>query len=183
MDFSRLIAELTPKINRLTNILNDPSVSPELRKSVLQNALNQVGQSIYGKSYDMTAWDMEIAETIGAGMDPNIALGLARNLSDSVATGNKVNAIDQVNTYAQNAAGVAMAAAFSTAGQLGKYRTLRVTLRGRGDCDWCRARAARGTIANPTNQDFSRHDHCDCYIVVKGYMSRNGLLANYAVRS
>lgn len=182
MDVYQLAKRLNPKFKRLIAILNDPAVAPDLRKAALRAALDSIGQSIYSKTYDMTAWDMQIAETIGAGFDPNLSVGLARNVSDSVALGNATTTLDQVNLYATTVGGIAMAQAYQTAGQLGKYRTLQIRLRGKGDCDWCRDKASRGKITNPTGEDFARHRLCDCYFEVRGYMSRNGLLNNYRPR-
>lgn len=179
MDFYLAIERLRPKLLRLVQVINDPAVDPALRKRVLVAALNQVGQSVYGSSYRMAAFDMEIVETIGVGLDAQLALGLARNLSDAIAIGDLNAANDQVAAYAVNAAGIAMADAALTAGQLGKYRTLQIRLRGKGDCDWCRAKAARGKILNPTPEDFHRHTRCNCFYDVQGFRSRNGELKNY----
>lgn len=179
MDFYLAIERLRPKLNRLVRIINDPAVDPTLRKQVLAAALTQIGQSIYGSAYRMQAFDMEIVETLGIGIDAQLALGLSRNLSDSIATGDLNTANDQVAMYAINATMIAMAHATETAGQLGKYRTLQIQLRGRGDCDWCRAKARRGKIVNPTREDFHRHTNCNCNYEVQGFKSRNGQLQNY----
>lgn len=185
MDFYLAIQRLQPQLTLLVRLLNDQMVSPELRKRALTAAFTQIGQSVYGKAYHMTAYDMLIAETIGKGFDVQLAIGLARNVSDSIAMGDGGNAGDQVKTYALSASGSALSDAFETAGQLGKYRTLQYRLRGKGDCDWCRNRARAGKIINPTAADFRRHNRCDCFFDVQGYKSRNGELRNYrpAVRS
>lgn len=179
MDFYLAVQRLAPQLRQLVQTINDQEVNPALRKAALTAAFAQITQKIYGKAYNMTAFDMEILETVGRGVDPELAIGLARNVSDSIAAGNFENSMDQVALYSVNAAGIAQADAAITAGQLGKYRTLRYRLRGKGDCDWCRARAQRGTIVNPTNSDFSRHNHCDCFFDVQGFKSRNGELKNY----
>lgn len=179
MDFLKAVERIAPRIRRIVAILNDEMISPELRKQALAAAFRQIGASIYGKAYEMTAWDLEIFETIGNGMDPQLALGLARNISDGVAAGNIEAANDQVAAYAVNAAGIAMAHATTTGGQLGKYRTLQIHLRGKGDCDWCRTKARRGKIVNPRPEDFHRHTSCNCFYEVQGFKSRNGQLQNY----
>jgi len=179
MDFYRLVERLKPDLKKLVVILNDPAISPELRKATLSAAFKQIGTAIYGKAYEMSAWDYEIMETVGKGIDPVLSLGLARNISDSIAVGNQQITLDQAQSYTVQAAAAGMAAASITAGQLGKYRTLRIRLRGKGDCDWCRAKAARGTIVNPTDDDFRRHGGCDCFYDAQGYKSRNGEVKNY----
>lgn len=179
MDFYLAIERIRPELLRLVQILNDPAISPELRKRALAAAFTQIGQSIYGSAYRMTAYDFEIMETIGSGLDPQLALGLARNISDSIATGDLGTANDQVAAYAVNATGIALTHATITAGQLGKFRTLQIRLRGKGDCDWCRAKARRGKIVNPSAQDFHRHTNCNCFYEVQGFKSRNGELKNY----
>ena len=179
MDFYLAVERLWPKLIQLIKIINDPAVDPDLRKRALNAALSQIGQAIYGSAYRMTAFDMEILETMGIGLDAQLSLGLARNISDAIAIGDLGAANDQVAAYAVNAAGIAMADAAVTAGNLGKFRTLQIRLRGRGDCDWCRAKAARGKIINPTDKDFHRHTRCNCFYDVQGFKSRNGELQNY----
>ncbi len=179
MDFHALVEKLRPELRQLVRIINDEMVAPQLRKAALSSAFDRIGRAAYGKAYNATAWDMEIVETIGKGIDPALSLGLARNLSDSIATGDTATALDQAQSYTVNAAGAGMAAATLTAGQLGKYRTLRIKLKGKGDCDWCRAKAARGTIVNPTDDDFRRHGGCDCFYDAQGFKSRNGEVKNY----
>lgn len=182
MDFSRAIEQLSPKLNRLINIINDESVSPELRKAALQSVFDVVGTQVFLKAYDMTAWDLDVAETTAPAYDRTQAVGMARNVSDAIATGDIKTAKEQSLTYMLVAIGAAQGAAFATAGAFDKHRVLKVRLIGRGDCDWCRARAARSPIFNPTNQDFSRHNHCNCILKVEGFQSRNGTLKNYTKR-
>lgn len=179
MDFLAAINRLAPQLRRVVAILNNEEISPTLRKQAMTAAFQQIGQQIYGKAYNMSAFDMEILETVGRGMDPNIAVGLARNISDSIAYGDQKIAADQLVTFGIGAADLSQRDAMRTAGQLGKYRTLQIRLRGKGDCDWCRAKAARGKIINPTDEDFQRHGKCDCFYDVQGYKSRNGELKNY----
>jgi len=67
--------------------------------------------------------------------------------------------------------------AMTTARQSGK-RTTTVTRTESSDaCKWCRSKV--GTYENPGSDVFERHGGCEGKIVTKGYMSRNGLLANY----
>lgn len=179
MDFRSIIVRLEPKLRKLATILNDPSVSPDLRRAAHRSALETIGQAIYDKAYDMSAWDFDIAETLGKIFDRNIASGLARNLSDSVATGDKLVVANQPTTFANTAAQTAVADAFETARSLGKSPRLYARLRGKGDCDWCRTRAENSPHYNPGPALFGRHDKCDCFLEAKGYQSRNGEVRNY----
>lgn len=179
MDFYLAIEQLRPKLNRLVAIINDPEIDPVLRKRALTAALTEIGGAVYGSAYRMAAYDMEIAETLGIGIDAQLALGLARNISDGIATGDAATANDQLAAYSVNATGIALTHATITAGDLGKYRTLQIRLRGKGDCDWCRTKARRGKIVDPTPEDFHRHTNCNCFYDVQGFKSRNGELKNY----
>lgn len=180
MDFRSLVDRLAPKLRRLAATINDESVDPALRRAAHRAALEAIGQAVYAKAYDMTAWDYEIAETLGKIFDPEIAAGMARNLSDSIATGDDT-VKDQIPTFLSVATGAAQFDATEMAGNLGKHRVVTRSLRGKGDCDWCRGMA--GTYYNPGPEVFRRHNHCDCNIRAEGYNSRNGLVKNYtAVR-
>ena len=179
MDFSKLVAKIEPKLRRLALILNDSSVNPTLRKTAHRTVLESIGQLIYNKAYDMSAWDFEIPETLGKIFDRDIAAGLARNLSDSIATGNTVPVNDQLSTFANKAALAAQSDATITARSLGKYTVLKVRLGRKKDCDWCIARAQRSPIYNPAPTDFGRHDGCDCFLEAQGFRSRNGEVKNY----
>lgn len=177
MDFQILIRTIEPKLKRLAKILNDPSVSPNLRRAAHRSALDSIGQLVYGKAYNMTAWDYEIAETLGKIFDRNIAAGLARNISDSIATGDMMSIDERIPTFLSTATGAAQFDATETAGSLGKYRRVTRRLRGKGDCDWCRAMA--GVYTNPGPDVFRRHNNCDCFIEAEGFRSRNGEVKNY----
>lgn len=180
MDFSEFIESLTPKLNRLINIINDESVSPELRKAAHRSALEIIGSQIYAKAYDMTAWDLDIADTLAPAYDRAQASGMARNLSDSLATGDMKTAKEQSTTFMLIAVGMAQSMAFQTAGSFGKHRILRRRTTGKEDCSWCDEK--RGTYFNPKDDDFRRHGGCDCIFTVEGFHSRNGTLNNYTKR-
>lgn len=183
MDFSILIARIEPKLRRMALILNDTSINPTLRRTAHRTVLESLGQVIYNKAYDMTAWDFEIPETLGKIFDRDIAAGLARNLSDSIATGNKVSITEQLPLYANKAALAAQADASVTAQGLGKYTVLKVSLGRKKDCNWCILRAQRSPIYNPSPIDFGRHDGCDCFLEAQGFRSRNGEVKNYRPRT
>lgn len=179
MDFRSVVAKIEPKLRRLARVLNDPAVAPDLRAAAHRSALETIGQIVYSKAYNMSAWDFDIAETLGRIFDREIAAGLARNLTNSIATGDVTVLKEQPNTYLLTAAGAAQRDAFNTARSLGKQPILYVTLTGAGDCDWCRLRARRSPIFNPSPQDFSRHNGCNCLLRAEGYRTRNGEVKNY----
>lgn len=177
MDFQILVREIEPKLKRLARILNDPSVNPTLRRAAHRSALETIGQLVYDKAYNMTAWDYEIAETLGRIFDREIAAGLAMKLSNSIATGDSLPIEEQLPTFLSVATGAAQFDATDTAGTLGKYRRVTRRLRGKGDCDWCRSMA--GVYTNPGPEVFRRHNKCDCHIEAEGFKSRNGEVQNY----
>lgn len=179
MDFLSLINKLKPKLLRLATVLNDQTVNPDLRRESYRSVLQTLGQAVYDKVYDMTSWDFEINETLSTIFDRDIAAGLARNLSDAIATGDPVPADAQLPTYLNKATATAQYDATMMALQLGKHPVLRIQLRGVGDCDWCRRRAARSPIYNPSPSDFARHKDCNCLLKAEGYQSRNGEVKNY----
>lgn len=179
MDFRSVIRRIEPKLKRLAKILNDPSVSPDLRRAAHRSALDTIGQIVYDKAYHMSAWDFDIAETLGRIFDKDIAAGLARNLSDSIATGDNSVVNDQPVTFANTAAQAAVSDAFETAKSLGKAPRLYVDLGPKKDCDWCMRRSRRSPIYNPTPSDFKRHGGCDCFLRAQGFRTRNGEVKNY----
>lgn len=179
MDFQILIREIEPKLKRLAQIINDPAVSPDLRRAAHQSALEVISQLIYDKTYSMTAWDYEIEETLGRIFDKSIAAGLAGKLSDSIATGESMPIQEQLPTFMSVAVGAAMYDATETARSLGKYTVLKVRLGRKRDCKWCIDRARRSPIYNPAPLDFGRHNGCDCILEAEGFKSRNGEVQNY----
>lgn len=183
MDFRSLVQRIAPKLRKLAVILNDPTVNPDLRRAAHRSALESLGQLVYNKAYDMTAWDYEIQETLGKIFDKNIASGLARNLSDSIATGDPIPMQSQLPTYLNKATGAAQYDATEMARSLGKHTVLKVRLGPKKDCDWCKRRAARSPIYDPQPTDFGRHDGCDCFLEAEGFRSRNGEVKNYRPRN
>jgi len=176
MDFLAAIDRLMPQIRRVVEILNSEEINPVLRKQAMTSAFQRIGQTLYGKTYHMTAFDLEIFETIGRGFSPELALGLARNISNGIATGDNKLALDQAKNFLNSSTSSAMFDAVTTAKQLGKYIVVTRSLR-KETCPWCRARV--GKYTNPTDDIYRRHTHCDCLIIVKGFKSRNGELKNY----
>lgn len=181
MDFRQLIKRIEPKLRRLALILNNPEVSPTVRMKANRAAFDIIGQLVYDKAYDMSAWDFDIYDTLGKIFDKNIAAGLAKSVSDSIATGDKSMTSEQIVTFTNTAAQTAVTDAFNTAKSLGEVPRLYISVRGKGDCDWCIARANGSPYYDPGPSLFGRHNHCDCIIRAEGYRSRNGEVKNYRV--
>lgn len=183
MDFQILVRSIEPKLKRLARILNDPLVSPDLRRAAQRSAYETIGQLVYNKAYDMTAWDYEISETLGRIFDKNIAAGLARKVSDSIATGEAMSIDERLPTFVSTAIGAAQFDATDTARGLGKHTVLKIRLGRKRDCEWCILRARRSPIYNPSPADFGRHNGCDCFIEAEGFRTRNGEVKNYRNRT
>lgn len=175
MDYSTLANGLTPKVMAAVEILNNPEVAPDIRQLNQEILFREVGRSIYAKVYDMNAFDMEIAHTIGPGIDDRY-FGLAKVASASVSTG-KLGLEEYVKNYLDTMAALAQRDAMINASQSGKRPTVTRTPKGSKTCEWCKARS--GFYTDPPAEVFWRHGGCDCSIVTEGYRSRNGLLGNY----
>lgn len=179
MDFQREIEKLSPKVQRLIALLNDPSVDPALRKKAMAAVLNGISSNINSKVYEMSAFDFQISETSAPAIDTRYGDGLAGKVSDSIASGGFDTEKDRVGLFVAMAVTTAVAAASVTARDLGQYTTLQRFTRNGGDCEWCIGQAARGVIRNPQPIDFGRHKGCDCLLESKGFGSRNGEVKNY----
>lgn len=84
---------------------------------------------------------------------------------------------EYIRNFLMTSAAKAQKDALSTARQSGK-RTTTVTRTESGDaCKWCRSKV--GTYSDPGSDVFERHGGCEGKIITKGFMSKNGLLANY----
>lgn len=85
-DYGNLANSLAPKVLAGVALINNPEIQPETRQRNQEIFLREVGKSIYEKTYDMNAFDMEIPHTKGAGIDDRY-YGLAKVASNSVSTG------------------------------------------------------------------------------------------------
>lgn len=87
---------------------------------------------------------------------------------------------EYIRNFLMSSAAKAQKDALTTARQSGK-RSTTVTRTESGDaCKWCRSKV--GTYENPGSDVFERHGGCEGKIITKGYMSKNGLLANYKAK-
>jgi len=77
---------LTPKVLAAVAVLNNPEIAPDTRQLNQEIFLREVAKAIYDKTYDMNAFDMQIAHTKGAGIDDRF-YGMAKVASNSVSTG------------------------------------------------------------------------------------------------
>jgi hypothetical protein len=174
MNYGDLAKQLTPKVMQAIAIINNPEVSPEVRQLNQEILLRQVGQKVYSKIYNMNAFDFEIPNTRGPGIDDRY-YGLAKVASNSVSNGTK-GLEEYIENYLKSAAAQAQAAAFKNAAQSNKRPTVTRTESTKA-CDWCKSKT--GTFTDPSPEVFHRHGGCGGTIVTQGYKSRNGLLKNY----
>lgn len=86
MDFGKKSRSLAPKVLEGIKLINNPEIEPETRQRNQEIFLREVGKAIYDKTYEMSAFDMEIAHTTGPGIDDRY-YGMAKVASNSVSTG------------------------------------------------------------------------------------------------
>lgn len=86
LDYGKKARELVPKVLEGIKIINNPEIQPEVRQRNQEIFLREVGNTIYHKTYDMNAFDMEIEHTKGSGIDDRY-YGMAKVASNSVSTG------------------------------------------------------------------------------------------------
>lgn len=85
-DYGKLANSLTPKVLSAIALLNNPEIEPATRQRNQEIFLREVGKAIYEKTYEMNAFDMDIAHTVGDGIDDRY-YGMAKVASNSVSTG------------------------------------------------------------------------------------------------
>ncbi|WP_438980201.1 hypothetical protein [Polynucleobacter sp.] len=85
-DYGALANSLAPKVLKAVGILNNPEIDPDTRQRNQEILLREVAKSIYEKTYEMNAFDMQIAHTKGPGIDDRY-YGMAKVASNSVSTG------------------------------------------------------------------------------------------------
>ena len=174
MNYGALAAKLTPKVLQAIAIINNPEIAPEVRQLNQEILLREVGQSVYDKVYNMNAFDYDIINTKGAGIDDRY-FGLAKVASNSVSNGTK-GMQEYIENYLATMATKAQQDSFKIASQTKKFPTVKRTESGDA-CKWCRS--MEGSFTNPSSDVFKRHGGCNGKIVTQGYKSRNGLLGNY----
>lgn len=174
MNYSELNKTIQNKVMAAVKIINNPEIAPDIRQLNQEILFREVGAAVYAKIYDMNAFDFEIENTIGPGIDDRY-YGLAKVASGSVSTGTLglaayvKNYLDNITTKAQNDA-------MKNARQMGKHPEVTRSTIGE-TCKWCQSKAGRYT--DPSPDVFARHRECDCPISTKGFKSRNGELNNY----
>lgn len=174
MDYSKLNRTIQEKVMAAVKVINNPEVDPDIRQLNQEILFREVGAAIYAKIYDMNAFDFDLQDTIGPGIDDRY-YGLAKVASGSVSTGT-LGLAAYVKNYLDNVTTKAQRDAMTNARQSGKRPT--VTRSTVGDtCKWCQSKA--GEYTDPSPDVFKRHRECDCPIVTKGFRSRNGDLKNY----
>jgi len=174
MDYSKFTRTILDKVIAAMLVINNPEIAPAVRQRNQEILFETVGAAVYAKIYDMNAFDMQIANTIGDGID-NRFYGLAKVASASVATGT-LGIDEYVKNFIDNTIGMAQRDAVRNARENGKRPTVTRT-ESADCCKWCRSKA--GTYTDPDSSVFERHGGCDGKITTSGYGSRNGLLKNY----
>lgn len=174
MDYSIFTKTILKKVLAAMALINNPEIDPEIRQLNQEILFRSVGTAVYGKIYDMNAFDFEIEHTIGVGIDDR-HYGMAKVAAAAVSTG-ALGLDEHVKNFIDNTIGKAQHDAMRTAQQSGKFPTA-TRIESPDCCKWCRSKA--GTHENPDPTVFHRHDGCDGRIITKGYRSRNGLLNNY----
>ncbi len=86
LDYGKAANALAPKVLEGVKILNNPEIEPDTRQRNQEIFLREVAKAIYDKTYEMNAFDMDIAHTKGEGID-NRYYGMAKVASNSVSTG------------------------------------------------------------------------------------------------
>lgn len=174
MDYSKFTPTILDQLLEAIAIINNPEIAPEVRQLNQEILLREVGTAVYAKIYDMNAFDFEIPNTIGNGIDDRF-YGLAKVVSDSISAG--TYGVDEyVKNYLDNTIGMAQRDAMFNATQSGKHPTVTRSEKSNA-CEWCRSKV--GTFINPDPSVFARHRACQGIITTSGYKSRNGQLNNY----
>lgn len=86
LNYGEAAFALTPKVLEGMRLINNPEIEPETRQLNQEIFLREVAQAIYNKTYEMNAFDMDIAHTKGSGIDDRY-YGMAKVASNSVSTG------------------------------------------------------------------------------------------------
>lgn len=175
MNYTELAKSIIPKLILLSKIINNPEISPVVRRYNQELALREVARSIYAKIYDMNAFDFEIEHTQGTGIDDRHIM-LAKIASDSVSSGGTATLEAQLSNFVMATIDKAQHDAVNNAIQSGKHPTVQRYEVG-NCCAWCKSKV--GVFTKPDSSIFARHRDCDCVIKTSGYKSRNGLLKNY----
>lgn len=174
MDYSIFTSTILKKVIAAMLVINNPEIAPDIRQRNQEILFQTVGSQVYAKIYDMNAFDFQIENTIGAGIDDRF-YGMAKVASASVATGT-LGLDEYVKNFIDNTIGMAQRDAVTTAREYNR-RTVVTRTESADCCKWCRSKA--GTFENPDSSVYQRHGGCDGKIITKGFRSRNGELKNY----
>lgn len=175
MDYTRFTSTILQKVFKAMALINNPEVDPEVRQRNHEILFRELGASVYGKIYDMNAFDFQIEHTRGAGIDDRY-YGLAKISSATISAGGVAALEQQVENYINQTIAYAQRDATTNAIENGKHPTVTRSMVSE-TCDWCQSLV--GTYTNPGPDVFRRHRKCDCRITTAGYRSRNGELKNY----
>lgn len=180
MDYSVFTKTILAKVLAAMNVINNPEVAPAVRQRNQEILFQTVGARVYAKIYDMNAFDFQIEQTVGTGIDDRF-YGLAKVASAAVATG-ALGLDAYVKNYIDSTISMAQKDAVNTAREYGKRtRVVRKLGRTEKTCEWCIGLANGSPYEGSAirAEIFGRHRDCDCEIYTEGFRTRNGLLDNY----
>ena len=174
MDYAKLNQTIINKVLAALKLINNPEIDPVTRQKNQEILFREVGAAVYAKVYDMNAFDFDILNTTGPGIDERY-YGLAKVAAAAPATG-ALGLPEYVKNFLDYSASQAQHDAMREAKQAGKAPRVIRTTNGK-TCKWCQSLA--GEYSSPSGEVFRRHGGCDCNIRTEGYRSRNGQLGNY----
>lgn len=180
MDFHPVATDTADNILPAIKYILDLDISPADKMNRIKTVINLIGSDFYVQMFDASS---EVFDSTALGStDFNEFADQIDNLARKVVRQDALGrVVDQiVREFYDSVLGSAQEQAFRNAISLDKHPTLTRSLVGE-TCGWCRDLV--GTHIYPDAKYFSRHDNCDCLIVVSGYNSRNGVVNNYTKKS
>lgn len=181
MDFRGVVQDTAKQMQEVVDFILSLDISPESKMVRLQNAFHVVGSEFYSQLFSAVSevFDSTAIASLGLQMADDQIYSLSLKLVRNYGLGRETSSI--VTDFYDSVLGNAQNEAFRNAVSLEKHPTLTRRLVSGAtkpkNCRWCEKRA--GTYIDPEPEDFTRHAHCDCMFIVKGFNSRNGLLTNY----
>lgn len=178
MDFSGVTIDTAEQVSTAIRSILRMNISPADKQIQITRLIRLVGSKFHGQLYGAVSMVFDSTAIASIGLS-NADVQIER-LSNKIVRNyalNRDTLSALVKEYYDSVLGRAESEAFKNAVSMQKHPTLERRLNGKGDCSWCVSKA--GIHTNPTSDLFGRHDNCDCYFIVSGYNTRNGLLDNY----
>ena len=180
MDFSGVTNETSSLVTAAVDKILSLDISPVDKQSRIAALLYNVGEHYHTQLYDATSAVFDSAAIKSTGFSDmkdqtdRLALKIVRNYALSRDTVSEL-----VVAYYNSVLGKVQGEAFENAVSMQKHPILARSIVGENNCEWCVIKSRKSPYTNPTDSDFSRHDGCDCLLIVSGYNTRNGVLKNY----